>query len=136
MRRLSEGCSGTCSQPVGGTVCPCVCPWPRDRERCANRCGMGKGGGEACECIPFLAAVGSERHSLCAGPRVAHGIQARSPPLEEISVSCSSFSKARAFHVVGAQCKKLPPPVGSPYRICVVPVAVAVAVARSKCKLT
>jgi len=103
VRRLSEGCSGTCSQPVGGTVCPCVCPWPRDRERCANRCGMGKGGGEACECIPFLAAVGSERHSLWAGPRVAHGIQARSPPLEEISVSCSSFSKARAFHVVGAQ---------------------------------
>ena len=48
------------------------------RERCAVRCGMTMGKGErgASECIPFLVlAIGSERHSLCAGPRVAHGIQ-------------------------------------------------------------
>ena len=37
---------------------------------------LGRGGGGACGCIPFLVlAIGSERHSLCAGPRVAHGIQ-------------------------------------------------------------
>ena len=76
-------------------------PGPRDRERCANRCGMGKGGGEACECIPFLAAVGSERHSLCAGPRVAHGIQG------ELHVSCNVKLEPHAVPVV-CVCAQLP----------------------------
>ena len=59
-------------------------------------------GREACECIPFLAlAVGSERHSLCAGPRVAHGIQG------ELHVSCNVKLEPHAVPVV-CVCAQLP----------------------------
>ena len=61
----------------------------------AMRCSIGKGGvyslpgleigsgvrivavweGRRASVFPSWLAVGNERHSLCAGPRVAHGIQ-------------------------------------------------------------